>query len=186
VLYPILDLKTIASPLHPRGLTARCYVHLLEETTIRTLKRYGVEGRRTENPGVWVDEDVKIAAVGVHARRNVVSYGVGLNVGTDLRWFERVVACGLVGKETTSIEAWRKREGRGEGRGEGKGEGVVDLGDVASVWGREFARGLWGEQQERVRDVNGEERRGLLEGLLEEGSDVYGEDIRWKDPEDVE
>ncbi len=33
----------------------------------------------------------------------MTSHGVGLNVGTDLRWFERIVACGLEGKRTTSL-----------------------------------------------------------------------------------
>jgi lipoyl(octanoyl) transferase 2 len=58
---------------------------------------------RTENPGVWVDEMKKICALGVHLRRNVTSHGVGLNVGTELGWFGRIVACGLEGKGTTSL-----------------------------------------------------------------------------------
>lgn len=58
---------------------------------------------RTENPGVWTTSDDKIAALGVHLRRNVTSHGVGLNVSTDLEWFERIVACGLEGKRTTSL-----------------------------------------------------------------------------------
>jgi lipoyl(octanoyl) transferase len=37
-------------------------------------------------------------------RRNVTSHGIGLNVGTDLWWFDRIVACGLEGKRTTSFE----------------------------------------------------------------------------------
>ena len=46
----------------------------------------------------------KICAVGVHLRRNVSSHGIGLNVGTEMGWFERIVACGLEGKGTTSLE----------------------------------------------------------------------------------
>lgn len=58
---------------------------------------------RTANPGVWSDEMNKICALGVHLRRNVSSHGIGLNVCTDVRWFERIVACGLEGKGTTSL-----------------------------------------------------------------------------------
>ncbi|KAF2482150.1 hypothetical protein BDY17DRAFT_317720 [Neohortaea acidophila] len=94
--YPIFDLRRHA-------LTARCYVHFLEACVMRTCARYSVETRRTQNPGVWTDEEHKICAVGVHLRRNVSSHGVGLNVMTDMGWFERIQACGLEGKKTTSL-----------------------------------------------------------------------------------
>lgn len=98
VAYPIIDLKR-------HGLSARCYVHLLESVVMKTCSRYGVETRRTENPGVWYDEDRKICAVGVHLRRNVSSHGIGLNVTTDLGWLDRIVACGMEDKRATSLEA---------------------------------------------------------------------------------
>ncbi|KAF8851964.1 lipoyltransferase, partial [Acephala macrosclerotiorum] len=103
VIYPILDLKS-QFPEWKRGLSVRCYVNLLEQATIDTLDIWGLKGIRTENPGVWEEGgERKIAALGVHLRRNITSYGVGLNVNTDLRWFERIVACGLVGKGVTSM-----------------------------------------------------------------------------------
>lgn len=72
---------------------------------MNTCARYGVETRRTENPGVWFDEERKICAVGVHLRRNVSSHGIGLNVCTDLGWLDRIVGCGLEDKRATSLEA---------------------------------------------------------------------------------
>ena len=97
VAYPILDLKR-------HGLSARCYVHALESAVIKTCAAYGVETRRTENPGVWTaDGEKKICALGVHLRRNVSSHGIGLNVSAELGWFGRIVACGLEGKGTTSL-----------------------------------------------------------------------------------
>nr|OQO20583.1 hypothetical protein B0A51_10030 [Rachicladosporium sp. CCFEE 5018] len=98
VAYPIIDLKR-------HGLSPRCYVNLLESAVIKTCTHYGVPTGRTENPGVWVDNDRKICAVGVHLRRNVSSHGIGLNVSTDLSWFGRIVACGLEDKSVTSLEA---------------------------------------------------------------------------------
>lgn len=71
---------------------------------MQTCAHYGVKTQRTENPGVWTDEMHKICALGVHLRRNVSSHGIGLNVSTDMRWFERIVACGLEGKKTTSLD----------------------------------------------------------------------------------
>ena len=73
----------------------------------------------TNNPGIWTDEMHKICALGVHLRRNVTSHGIALNIFTDLTWFERIVACGLEGKKTTSLE----REGA-------KGWSVEQVGDI--------------------------------------------------------
>ncbi|KAK4990250.1 hypothetical protein LTR66_006862 [Elasticomyces elasticus] len=97
VAYPILDLKR-------HGLTPRTYVSLLERTLIKTCAQYGISTMTTEHPGVWVTPDSKIAALGVHLRRNITSHGIGLNINTDLWWFSRIVACGLEGKSTTSFQ----------------------------------------------------------------------------------
>ncbi|KAI4282511.1 MAG: hypothetical protein L6R38_002855, partial [Xanthoria sp. 2 TBL-2021] len=105
----ILNLKT-------HGFTSRSYVQFLETSVIAVLAHYGIVGMRTENPGVWTvrDEGRKIASVGVHLRRYVTGFGVGLNVGTELGWFERIVMCGLPGKRATSFEEGYGRGGFGE------------------------------------------------------------------------
>jgi lipoate-protein ligase B len=36
-------------------------------------------------------------------QRHVTSHGFALNCNTDLRWFEQIVPCGLVGKRATSL-----------------------------------------------------------------------------------
>ena len=96
IAYPVLDLKA-------HKLSARCYVDLLEECVISTCAQYSIKGFRTENPGVWTSQDNKICALGVHLRRNVSSHGIGLNISTDMAWFDRIVACGLEGKRATSF-----------------------------------------------------------------------------------
>jgi lipoate-protein ligase B len=96
VAYPIVDLRT-------HKLSPRCYVAMLEKSLIATCARYGVKAMTTENTGVWTSDDDKIAAIGVHMRRNITSHGIGLNVNTDLWWFDRIVACGLEGKRATSF-----------------------------------------------------------------------------------
>ncbi|KAJ5819851.1 hypothetical protein N7474_005442 [Penicillium riverlandense] len=110
VAYTILDLKRL-------GLTPRCHIRVLENSVIDLLAGYGVEGFVTEDPGVWVHDPAsagdqaqepeqakKITAVGVHLRRNISSFGVGLNVTNEPMWFFRqIVACGLEGREVTSL-----------------------------------------------------------------------------------
>lgn len=96
VAYPIIDLRT-------HKLTPRTYVCLLEKSLIATCAKYDIKAMTTKHTGVWTSPDDKIAAIGVHMRRNITSHGVGLNINTDLWWFDRIVACGLEGKRTTSF-----------------------------------------------------------------------------------
>ncbi|KAL8930550.1 MAG: hypothetical protein Q9208_000734 [Pyrenodesmia sp. 3 TL-2023] len=140
--YLILNLRT-------HNFTARSYVQFLEEAVIETGARFGVQGVRTENPGVWTEDGErgrKLASVGVHLRRFVASYGVGVNVSTGLEWFERIVMCGLPGRRATSFEA--------EGRG---GVGVEEVGSVLAevVAGR--LRGVEGLKGVSEREVMSEE-----------------------------
>ncbi|KAJ5455044.1 hypothetical protein N7475_010165 [Penicillium sp. IBT 31633x] len=103
VAYTILDLKRL-------GLTPRCHIRVLENSVIDLLESYGVKGFTTEDPGVWVSpgsgaQPRKITAVGVHLRRNISSFGIGLNVTDEPMWFfKQIVACGLEGKEATSLQ----------------------------------------------------------------------------------
>ncbi|KAL4805521.1 hypothetical protein BDV18DRAFT_152787 [Aspergillus unguis] len=105
VAYTILDLRRL-------GLSPRCHIRLLENSVLDVLEGYGVKGTVTEDPGVWVppagggqELPKKITAVGVHLRRNISSYGIGLNVTEEPMWyFRQIVACGLEGREATSLE----------------------------------------------------------------------------------
>jgi lipoyl(octanoyl) transferase len=116
--YPIFDLKAY-------DLSPRCYVHLLETSIIQTLAQYGIAAKRTSHTGVWVSDHAKIAAIGVHLRRNITSHGIALNIHNDLSWFNRIVACGLADKQTTSME----KEGRSD----------VAVQNVTAVWVKEMA-----------------------------------------------
>jgi len=99
--YPILDLAR-----HRRDV--RWYVTQLEEVMIRASADFGVAGRRVEGRhGVWVDTatgEEKLGALGVHLSRWVASHGFAYNVGTDLRYFDLIVPCGIAGARSTSLE----------------------------------------------------------------------------------
>lgn len=102
VAYPIVDLKVA-------GIGPFDHMRALEEATIRTLGVYGIEGGRDPNAtGVWVTRadgsDAKIAAIGVRVRRWITMHGLALNVRTDLSHFDLIVACGLHGRDVTSME----------------------------------------------------------------------------------
>jgi lipoyl(octanoyl) transferase len=100
VCYPILD-------LHDRGRDLRRHVRGLEQTIVRTLAGFGIEGSGRDEPhqsGVWVD-DRKIASIGVRCARWVTSHGLAVNVDPDLGVYELFDACGLGNARFTSIAA---------------------------------------------------------------------------------
>jgi lipoyl(octanoyl) transferase len=100
VLYPILDLS--ARPQWKKDLS--WYVHLLEEATIRTMTGLGVAcARLAKYPGVWTEQNRKIAAIGARASRWITMHGLAINVDCDLSEYDRIVPCGIVGKEVTSL-----------------------------------------------------------------------------------
>lgn len=106
VVYPILDLEN----LHI-GLAE--YIFKIEETIIELLKEFGLKGERIEGAaGIWLRGvvDRKICAIGVKASRNVTMHGLALNINTDLSYFNKIVACGLEGKETTSLNKELNKE----------------------------------------------------------------------------
>ncbi|KAL9066518.1 MAG: hypothetical protein Q9161_007493 [Pseudevernia consocians] len=93
--------------LQEHNLNTRTHVRLLEDSVIGTCADYWLEAYTTKNPGVWIgssSDERKLASVGVHLRRHIASHGVGLNVTVELRWFDRIVACGLPEKKATSIK----------------------------------------------------------------------------------
>ena len=86
--YPVLDLTQ-----HRRDIS--WYMRSLENVLIRTARDYGIEAERSAGcTGVWVGND-KLAAMGVHLSRWVTSHGFGMNVNTDMRYFEWIIPCGL-------------------------------------------------------------------------------------------
>jgi len=95
VSYPVLD-------LNHHGKDVRKYVRDLEETLLRTLAAFGLDGRRIEGlTGMWLPPGGgqgprKIASIGVRVTRWVTTHGYALNVDLDPAPFtEWITACGL-------------------------------------------------------------------------------------------
>ena len=97
VVYPIFNLKEY-------GYRLIRFVDQLEEVILGVLKDFGMEGRKDSlNRGVWVNGD-KIASIGVTIKRWVSFHGFSLNYETDLKYFDLIHPCGLVGKKMTSMK----------------------------------------------------------------------------------
>jgi lipoyl(octanoyl) transferase len=101
--YPIFDLEAIKIGLKE-------YIHMLEETIIRTVGDFGiVASRLAGGTGVWLDPEIpgkarKICAIGVRASRYVTMHGFAFNVNTDLTYFNNINPCGFTDKGVTSVE----------------------------------------------------------------------------------
>lgn len=108
IAYPIIDLRAA-------GMSVVSYVRALEETILRTIRRYGIDGHTEFGlTGAWTGETDgegdKIAAIGVRVGKPagaaggwVTGHGLALNVDVDLDWFTRIVPCGIAGRGVTSI-----------------------------------------------------------------------------------
>lgn len=122
--YPILKLS------HHGGDVLR-YLRMLEETLIVALAGYGLSAGRAEGlTGVWVGEE-KVAAIGVKlSAGGVTHHGFALNVTTDMRYFEQIIPCGIVGKGVTSLE---RLLGAAPPRAEVEARVVAAFGEVFGV-----------------------------------------------------
>ncbi len=94
--YPILDLRNHYLDVHR-------FLRDLEEVLIRVLADHGLEAGRVPGlTGVWVN-GAKVAAIGVKVSRWVTMHGFAFNVDPDLRYFGRIVPCGIPDKPVTSV-----------------------------------------------------------------------------------
>jgi lipoyl(octanoyl) transferase len=96
VAYPIVELRD--------PLDLRRYVRTLESAIVATVARFGVGADRLEgHPGIWIDGQRKVAAIGVRVKRGVTTHGLALNANTDLRWFAEMIPCAIPDKDVTTL-----------------------------------------------------------------------------------
>ncbi len=115
--YPILD-------LHNFRMDVGWYVRSLEDMLIRTVGKFGLNGRRigaegegrdSKLVGVWVDNpsteplvrqvqpDAKVAQIGARIESWITYHGFALNVDPIMQHFDLIVQCGISDKPVTSM-----------------------------------------------------------------------------------
>ena len=97
VIYPLVPLSQI-------GLGVKDYVDLLQETTLRLLKKKGIAAFLTDEPGVFTARG-KIAFCGVRIDRGVTRHGISINVHNDLSLFACIRSCGSSDASLDSVQA---------------------------------------------------------------------------------
>jgi lipoate-protein ligase B len=97
--YPIFNLSSYKEDLH-------WFLREIEESIIEIIGHWNLKGGRVEGlTGVWLEDNRKIAAIGLHCSRWVTSHGFALNVANNLLEFSYIVPCGITDKQVTSISA---------------------------------------------------------------------------------
>jgi lipoyl(octanoyl) transferase len=94
---------------------------------------------------VWVPADDrgrerKIAAIGIRVAQGVTMHGFALNCDNDLKWFDRIVPCGISDADVTTLSAEL-----------GRPVGVTDVLDPVR---RHLDRMLAWEPYERTPDLD--------------------------------
>jgi lipoate-protein ligase B len=97
VCYPIINLEK----LQQRGVHR--YIYNLEETVIRTLAAFNINGiRLKDRTGVWLSESKKISSIGVRISKWCTLHGFALNVKASDK-FKLINPCGFNDIQMTSI-----------------------------------------------------------------------------------
>jgi lipoyl(octanoyl) transferase len=85
------------------------YVRRMERVLIEVCADLGVvAGQIDGRSGVWMPADDqgpdrKIAAIGIRVAQGVTLHGFAINCDPDLRWFDRIVPCGITDAGVTSL-----------------------------------------------------------------------------------
>ena len=126
LFYPIVSLSQL-------GKTVPAITSDLEQMTMGTLSEYGIEARRdAKGPGIYVNGD-KIASIGFHVQRGVLTHGLAINVNNDAKTFGYISPCGLADLKIVSMKDFINNPPQAE--------------EVAQVL-RGFARQIWGLRAE--------------------------------------
>jgi lipoyl(octanoyl) transferase len=89
--------------LNNRKKDIRKLISVVEDSIIKFLKIYKIEGKSDKkNIGIWVDNK-KIAAIGIRVSKWIAYHGCSINISNDLNQYLKIVPCGLDNKKVTSI-----------------------------------------------------------------------------------
>ena len=93
-----------ALDLNKKKKDIRNLVRQVELSIIDFLKLYKIKAYTDkENIGIWVN-DKKIAAIGIRVSSWVAYHGCSININNNLKYYKKIIPCGLDNAKITSIE----------------------------------------------------------------------------------
>ena len=97
VMYVLIDIK------RHEHLNVRQLVTALEQSVVKTLADYGIEGYpKPDAPGVYIDGK-KICSLGLRIRKGCSFHGLAFNINMDLNPFHYINPCGYAGLEMCQL-----------------------------------------------------------------------------------
>lgn len=118
--YPIFNLQRSKPDLH-------WFLRTIEQCIIDALGEFDIDAGRVDGlTGVWIEQQKKVCAIGIHCSRWVTSHGFALNVANSLDLFSMIIPCGITERGVTSMQLVTGTN--------------VDLASVQTVVERQFRR----------------------------------------------
>lgn len=97
VMYVLIDIR------RHQNLNVRQLVTALEQSIVKTLADYGIEGYpKADAPGVYIDGK-KICSLGLRIRKGCSFHGLAFNINMDLTPFHYINPCGYAGLEMCQL-----------------------------------------------------------------------------------
>lgn len=97
IMYVLIDIK------RHENLNVRQLVTALEQSVVKTLADYGIEGYpKPDAPGVYIDGK-KICSLGLRIRHGRSFHGLAFNINMDLTPFHQINPCGYAGLEMCQL-----------------------------------------------------------------------------------
>ena len=97
VMYVLIDIR------RHQNLNVRQLVTALEQSVVRTLADYAIEGySKVDAPGVYIDGK-KICSLGLRIRKGCAFHGLAFNINMDLQPFHYINPCGYAGLEMCQL-----------------------------------------------------------------------------------
>ena len=94
--------------LNKREKDIKKLVGKIENCIMEILKEYKIESYTdNKNIGIWVggkENSMKIAAIGIRVKKWIAYHGFSLNISTDLSKYNKIIPCGIIDKEITSLK----------------------------------------------------------------------------------
>ena len=107
VFYFVID-------LNKRGKNIKKLISGIENTIIKTLKKYKIETfADRKNIGIWYKSKSgqinKIAAIGIKIRKWIAYHGFAINISNDLNVYKKIIPCGIKDRGVINLNKIKKQ-----------------------------------------------------------------------------
>jgi lipoyl(octanoyl) transferase len=88
-----------------RDYNVKSFIRLLEQWIMNSLIDIGIKSFLIKGKvGIWVNNEEKIASLGLRIRKGISFHGISLNINPNLENFSGIIPCGNENSGITSIE----------------------------------------------------------------------------------